>query len=253
MVPVLLRLGGTGQTSCFIVLGRPPRPDVGHLPRALLRRGASRSSSSAVGVSCGAVLAGLGPAGLAATETPASTLMRRTLGERGGHLSSPVGVAMLPPWASSAGRCSPCARVYCRHGRGRAVLPERGPGLAGGRVPRWWPSLVLALDQHRRGPLRTVRPDPRATWLFADWVFFGALRRARSPLVSAPRHRRSCGVDLLRSCQATPGLAWGDSCSGSALGGLLFTAWALAPTDTGASVLGGAAGRAAAPTGCLDA
>ena len=78
MVPVLFAYGGW-QTSCFIASEvRDPRRT---LPRALLA-GVVTVIVLYVGVSW-VCLAGLGPAGLAATETPASTLMRRTLGERG--------------------------------------------------------------------------------------------------------------------------------------------------------------------------
>ena len=78
MVPVLFAYGGW-QTANFIAAEvRDPRRN---MPRALVA-GVIVVVLLYVGVS-GVCLLGLGPHGLAATDTPASTLMRHTLGERG--------------------------------------------------------------------------------------------------------------------------------------------------------------------------
>ena len=181
MVPVLFAYGGW-QTANFIAAEvREPRRN---LPRALV--------AGVIGVVVlylGAnwvYLRGLGPEGLAATGTPASSLMRGLLGDRGATFIA-LGIAI-----STLRLPQPLAPDHApgllRDGRGRRLLPGRGPGLrahprAGGR------HRPPGGARHRRCPLGPVRADPRLRGLGG----LGVLRPLGGLALRAPEpcHRRT--------------------------------------------------------------
>ena len=155
MVPVLFAYGGW-QTSCFIASEvRDPRRT---LPRALMA-GVVTVIVLYVGVSW-VCLAGLGPAGLAATETPASALMRRTLGAARGHLHRPGHLHLHPGLPRPVAAHD--APGLLRHGQD-GLFFRSVARVCRGPVPRWWPSSSWRRPASPwRSPAGTSRSS--ATW-----------------------------------------------------------------------------------------
>ncbi|HET9155100.1 MAG TPA: amino acid permease [Myxococcaceae bacterium] len=164
MVPVLFAYGGW-QTTCFIASEvRDPRLT---LPRALVA-GVVTVIVLYVGVSW-VCLAGLGPSGLADTETPASALMRRTLGERGATFIA-LGIAV-----STLGFLSQSLLTMPR-----VYFAMAADGLFFRSVARVWPRThapvvaIVVLASSSIAVALTGRYDQILGYVvFADWVFFG--------------------------------------------------------------------------------
>ncbi len=138
MIPVAFAYGGW-QTASFVA-GGDARP----APRSFARPGAGRDrrdrcSTSRSNFVC---LKVLGPAGLAATRTPASAVMRAALGEprravdRGGDRGFHAGIPQ-------PGHSDRAARVL-RHGARRAVLRAAWAGFRRAPARRWSPSCCRA-------------------------------------------------------------------------------------------------------------
>ena len=164
MARVLFAYGGW-QTSCFIASEvRDPRRT---MPRALVA-GVVTVIVLYVGVSW-VCLAGLGPAGLAATETPASALMRRTLGERGATFIA-LGISISTLGFLSQSLLT-MPRVYFAMARdglffrsvARVSPRTRAPVVA--ILVLASTSIAVALSGRYEQILGYV--------VFADWVFFG--------------------------------------------------------------------------------
>jgi basic amino acid/polyamine antiporter, APA family len=164
LVPVLFAYGGW-QTANFMAAElRQPRRD---LPRALL---VGVVGVIALYLGANAVyLRGLGAAGLAATGTPASALLRRVLGERGGTLMA-VGVAISTLGFLSHSMLT-MPRVYfamARDGlffRGVAWIHPRTRAPVVAILLQAVIAVVVALSGRYEQILSYV--------VFADWIFFG--------------------------------------------------------------------------------
>lgn len=218
MVPVLFAYGGW-QTSCFIASEvREPRRT---MPRALLA-GVVTVIVLYVGVSW-VCLAGLGPAGLAGTETPASALMRRTLGERGATFIA-LGIAI-----STLGFLSQSLLTMPR-----VYFAMAADGLFFRSVARVSPRTrapvvaILVLTSTSIAVALSGRYDQILGYVvFADWVFFGL--SAASLFVV---RRRGIGGAPGSIRFGVPGHPWttGGFVLVSALV-VLSTAWAY-PTNT---------------------
>jgi APA family basic amino acid/polyamine antiporter len=164
MVPVLFAYGGW-QTTCFIASEvRDPRRT---LPRALVA-GVVLVIVLYVGVSW-VCLAGLGPAGLAATKTPASALMRHTLGERGATFIA-LGIAVSTLGFLSHSLLT-APRVYF------AMAADGLFFRSVARVSRRTHAPVVAILVLAATSITvalTGRYDQILGYVvFADWVFFG--------------------------------------------------------------------------------
>ena len=218
MVPVLFAYGGW-QTTCFIASEvRDPRRT---LPRALVA-GVVLVIVLYVGVSW-VCLAGLGPAGLAATETPASALMRRTLGERGATFIA-LGIAV-----STLGFLSQSLLTMPR-----VYFAMAADGLffrSVARVSRRTHAPVVAILVLAATSITvalTGRYDQILGYVvFADWVFFGLSAASLFML-----RRRGVGGDPSAIRFPVPGHPWttGGFVVVSALV-VLSTIWAY-PTNT---------------------
>jgi len=194
MVPVLFAYGGW-QTTCFIALEvRDPRRT---LPRALVA-GVLTVIVLYVGVSW-VCLAGLGPAGLADTETPASALMRRTLGERGAtFIALGIAVSTLGFLGQSL---LTMPRVY---------FAMAADGLFFRTVARVWPRThapvvaILVLAASSTAVTLSGRYDQILGYVvFADWVFFGL---SAASLFVLRRRRIGGDADAIRF--PVPGHPW---------------------------------------------
>jgi len=194
MVPVLFAYGGW-QTTCFIASEvRDPRRT---LPRALVA-GVVTVIVLYVGVSW-VCLAGLGPSGLADTETPASALMRRTLGERGATFIA-LGIAV-----STLGFLSQSLLTMPR-----VYFAMAADGLFFRSVARVWPRThapvvaILVLASSSIAVALTGRYDQILGYVvFADWVFFGLSAASLFVLRS-----RNVGGDLGAIRFPVPGHPW---------------------------------------------
>jgi APA family basic amino acid/polyamine antiporter len=194
MVPVLFAYGGW-QTTCFIASEvRDPRRT---MPRALVA-GVVTVIVLYVGVSW-VCLAGLGPAGLAATETPASTLMRRTLGQRGATFIA-LGIAV-----STLGFLSQSLLTMPR-----VYFAMAADGLffrSVARVSRRTHAPVVAilvLAATSTAVALSGRYDQILGYVvFADWVFFGLSAASLFVL-----RRRRIGGDLSAIRFPVPGHPW---------------------------------------------
>jgi len=194
MVPVLFAYGGW-QTTCFIASEvRDPRRT---LPRALVA-GVVTVVVLYVGVSW-VCLAGLGPAGLAGTETPASALMRRTLGERGATFIA-LGIAV-----STLGFLSQSLLTMPRVYFAMAADGLFFPGVA--RVSRRTHApfvAILVLAATSTAVALSGRYDQILGYVvFADWVFFGLSAASLFVL-----RRRRIGGDLGALRFPVPGHPW---------------------------------------------
>jgi len=194
MVPVLFAYGGW-QTTCFIASEvRDPRRT---MPRALVA-GVVTVIVLYVGVSW-VCLAGLGPAGLAATETPASALMRRTLGQRGATFIA-LGIAV-----STLGFLSQSLLTMPR-----VYFAMAADGLFFRRVARvsrrtHAPVVaILVLAATSTAVALSGRYDQILGYVvFADWVFFGLSAASLFVL-----RRRRIGGDLSAIRFPVPGHPW---------------------------------------------
>jgi APA family basic amino acid/polyamine antiporter len=194
MVPVLFAYGGW-QTTCFIASEvRDPRRT---MPRALVA-GVVTVIVLYVGVSW-VCLAGLGPAGLAATETPASALMRRTLGQRGATFIA-LGIAI-----STLGFLSQSLLTMPR-----VYFAMAADGLffrSVARVSRRTHAPVVAilvLAATSTAVALSGRYDQILGYVvFADWVFFGLSAASLFVL-----RRRRIGGDLSDIRFPVPGHPW---------------------------------------------
>jgi APA family basic amino acid/polyamine antiporter len=194
MVPVLFAYGGW-QTTCFIASEvRDPRRT---MPRALVA-GVVTVIVLYVGVSW-VCLAGLGPAGLAATETPASALMRRTLGQRGATFIA-LGIAI-----STLGFLSQSLLTMPR-----VYFAMAADGLFFRRVARvsrrtHAPVVaILVLAATSTAVALSGRYDQILGYVvFADWVFFGLSAASLFVL-----RRRRIGGDLSAIRFPVPGHPW---------------------------------------------
>jgi len=194
MVPVLFAYGGW-QTTCFIASEvRDPRRT---MPRALVA-GVVTVIVLYVGVSW-VCLAGLGPAGLAATETPASALMRRTLGQRGATFIA-LGIAV-----STLGFLSQSLLTMPR-----VYFAMATDGLFFRRVARvsrrtHAPVVaILVLAATSTAVALSGRYDQILGYVvFADWVFFGLSAASLFVL-----RRRRIGGDLSAIRFPVPGHPW---------------------------------------------
>jgi APA family basic amino acid/polyamine antiporter len=194
MVPVLFAYGGW-QTTCFIASEvRDPRRT---MPRALVA-GVVTVIVLYVGVSW-VCLAGLGPAGLAATETPASALMRRTLGQRGATFIA-LGIAV-----STLGFLSQSLLTMPR-----VYFAMAADGLffrSVARVSRRTHAPVVAilvLAATSTAVALSGRYDQILGYVvFADWVFFGLSAASLFVL-----RRRRIGGDLSDIRFPVPGHPW---------------------------------------------
>jgi len=194
MVPVLFAYGGW-QTTCFIASEvRDPRRT---MPRALVA-GVVTVIVLYVGVSW-VCLAGLGPAGLAATETPASALMRRTLGQRGATFIA-LGIAV-----STLGFLSQSLLTMPR-----VYFAMAADGLffrSVARVSRRTHAPVVAilvLAATSTAVALSGRYDQILGYVvFADWVFFGLSAASLFVL-----RRRRIGGDLSAIRFPVPGHPW---------------------------------------------
>jgi len=194
MVPVLFAYGGW-QTTCFIASEvRDPRRT---MPRALVA-GVVTVIVLYVGVSW-VCLAGLGPAGLAATETPASALMRRTLGQRGATFIA-LGIAI-----STLGFLSQSLLTMPR-----VYFAMAADGLffrSVARVSRRTHAPVVAilvLAATSTAVALSGRYDQILGYVvFADWVFFGLSAASLFVL-----RRRRIGGDLSAIRFPVPGHPW---------------------------------------------
>ncbi len=194
MVPVLFAYGGW-QTTCFIASEvRDPRRT---MPRALVA-GVVTVIVLYVGVSW-VCLAGLGPAGLAATETPASALMRRTLGQRGATFIA-LGIAV-----STLGFLSQSLLTMPR-----VYFAMAADGLffrSVARVSRRTHAPVVAilvLAATSTAVALSGRYDQILGYVvFADWVFFGLSAASLFVL-----RRRRIGGDLSGLRFPVPGHPW---------------------------------------------
>lgn len=194
MVPVLFAYGGW-QTTCFIASEvRDPRRT---LPRALVA-GVVTVIVLYVGVSW-VCLAGLGPAGLADTETPASALMRRTLGQRGATFIA-LGIAV-----STLGFLSQSLLTMPR-----VYFAMAADGLFFRGVARVWPRThapavaILVLAASSTAVALSGRYDQILGYVvFADWVFFGLSAASLFVL-----RRRRIGGDLDAIRFPVPGHPW---------------------------------------------
>jgi APA family basic amino acid/polyamine antiporter len=194
MVPVLFAYGGW-QTTCFIASEvRDPRRT---MPRALVA-GVVTVIVLYVGVSW-VCLAGLGPAGLAATETPASALMRRTLGQRGATFIA-LGIAI-----STLGFLSQSLLTMPRVYFAMAVDGLFFRSVA--RVSRRTHAPVVAilvLAATSTAVALSGRYDQILGYVvFADWVFFGLSAASLFVL-----RRRRIGGDLSDIRFPVPGHPW---------------------------------------------
>jgi basic amino acid/polyamine antiporter, APA family len=164
MVPVLFAYGGW-QTANFMAAElRQPRRD---LPRALL---VGVMGVIALYLGANAVyLRGLGAAGLAATGTPASALLRRVLGEQGAALIG-VGIAISTLGFLSHSMLT-MPRVYfamAKDGlffRGVAWIHPRTRAPVVAILLQAVIAAVVALSGRYEQILSYV--------VFADWIFFG--------------------------------------------------------------------------------
>jgi APA family basic amino acid/polyamine antiporter len=194
MVPVLFAYGGW-QTTCFIASEvRDPRRT---LPRALVA-GVVTVIVLYVGVSW-VCLAGLGPAGLADTETPASALMLRTLGQRGATFIA-LGIAV-----STLGFLSQSLLTMPR-----VYFAMAADGLFFRSVARVWarthaPAVaILVLAASSTAVALSGRYDQILGYVvFADWVFFGLSAASLFVL-----RRRRIGGDLDAIRFPVPGHPW---------------------------------------------
>jgi APA family basic amino acid/polyamine antiporter len=218
MVPVLFAYGGW-QTTCFIASEvRDPRRT---LPRALVA-GVVLVIVLYVGVSW-VCLAGLGPAGLAATDTPASALMRSALGERGASFIA-LGIAVSTLGFLSQSLLT-MPRVYFAMAadglffRNVARVSSRTHAPVVAILVLAATSITVAL---------TGRYDQILGYVvFADWVFFGLSAASLFML-----RRRGVGGQLSAIRFPVPGHPWttGGFVVVSALV-VLSTIWAY-PTNT---------------------
>ena len=170
MTPVMFAYGGW-QTASFIS-GELARPAARSRRRTAGRRGRRdrglrrRSTSSASRV--------LGPDGWPPRPTPASTVMRSPLGERGATLIA-AGIAISTLGLSQPGHAHRAARLL-RDGRGRRLLPRAWPQSTPRRACRSSPSRCRAswrsssrsparyeqiLELRRLGRFHLLRPDRR--------------------------------------------------------------------------------------------
>jgi len=194
MVPVLFAYGGW-QTTCFIASEvRDPRRT---MPRALVA-GVVTVIVLYVGVSW-VCLAGLGPAGLAATETPASALMRRTLGQRGATFIA-LGIAVSTLGFLSQSLLT-MPRVYF------AMATDGLFFRSVARVSRRTHAPVVAilvLAATSTAVALSGRYDQILGYVvFADWVFFGLSAASLFVL-----RRRRIGGDLSAIRFPVPGHPW---------------------------------------------
>ena len=194
MVPVLFAYGGW-QTTCFIASEvRDPRRT---MPRALVA-GVVTVIVLYVGVSW-VCLAGLGPAGLAATETPASALMRRTLGQRGATFIA-LGIAISTLGFLSQSLLT-MPRVYF------AMATDGLFFRSVARVSRRTHAPVVAilvLAATSTAVALSGRYDQILGYVvFADWVFFGLSAASLFVL-----RRRRIGGDLSAIRFPVPGHPW---------------------------------------------
>lgn len=194
MVPVLFAYGGW-QTTCFIASEvRDPRRT---MPRALVA-GVVTVIVLYVGVSW-VCLAGLGPAGLAATETPASALMRRTLGQRGATFIA-LGIAVSTLGFLSQSLLT-MPRVYF------AMATDGLFFRSVARVSRRTHAPVVAilvLAATSTAVALSGRYDQILGYVvFADWVFFGLSAASLFVL-----RRRRIGGDLDAIRFPVPGHPW---------------------------------------------
>src|SRR6185295_8448583 len=194
MVPVLFAYGGW-QTTCFIASEvRDPRRT---MPRALVA-GVVTVIVLYVGVSW-VCLAGLGPAGLAAPETPASALMRRTLGQRGATFIA-LGIAV-----STLGFLSQSLLTMPR-----VYFAMAADGLFFRNVARVSPRThapvvaILVLAATSTAVTLSGRYDQILGYVvFADWVFFGLSAASLFVL-----RRRRIGGELDGIRFPVPGHPW---------------------------------------------
>jgi APA family basic amino acid/polyamine antiporter len=194
MVPVLFAYGGW-QTTCFIASEvRDPRRT---LPRALVA-GVVTVIVLYVGVSW-VCLVGLGPAGLADTETPASALMRRTLGQRGATFIA-LGIAV-----STLGFLSQSLLTMPR-----VYFAMAADGLFFRNVARVSPRThapvvaILVLAASSTAVTLSGRYDQILGYVvFADWVFFGLSAASLFVL-----RRRRIGGELDGIRFPVPGHPW---------------------------------------------
>jgi len=194
MVPVLFAYGGW-QTTCFIASEvRDPRRT---MPRALVA-GVVTVIVLYVGVSW-VCLAGLGPAGLAATETPASALMRRTLGQRGATFIA-LGIAVSTLGFLSQSLLT-MPRVY--FAMATDVLFFRSVARVSRRTHA--PVVaILVLAATSTAVALSGRYDQILGYVvFADWVFFGLSAASLFVL-----RRRRIGGDLSAIRFPVPGHPW---------------------------------------------
>lgn len=184
MVPVLFCYGGW-QTACFVAGEmKEPRRD---LPRALLLGVIGIALLySAVNLVC---LRGLGVAGLAATNTPASTVMRIALGSKGATLIA-LGIAIsILGFLSQSVLTAP--RVYFAMAEDRVFFRQLAWVHPATQVPviaiivqSVWTAVILLSGRY----------DQILNYVtFMDWIFFGLSASCLFIL----RRRRQTSADLL--------------------------------------------------------
>ena len=210
MVPVLFAYGGW-QAANF--LAAEVREPTRNLPRALV--------AGVIGVvvlylgASWVYLRGLGPEGLAATGTPASTLMRQLLGERGGTFIA-LGIAVSTLGFLSHSLLT-MPRVYFAMAadgvffREVARVSERTRAPVVAIVLQAVLSIVVALSGRYEQILGYV--------VSADWVFFGlsaaslfVLRRrgigGRDVRFSVPGHPLTTGAFVTVAALVVLATAW---------------------------------------------
>jgi APA family basic amino acid/polyamine antiporter len=224
MVPVLFAYGGW-QTASF-VSGEMKEPQR-DLPRALLWGVASVVALYlAVNVVC--VLA-LGPAGLAATTTPASEVMRRALGDTGAHFIA-AGIAVSTIGFLSQGMLT-APRVYFAMARDGVFFSRVGWLDPRSRAPVFaillqgvW-AAVIALSGRYEQILNYV--------VAIDALFFGLTGAA----LLIFRRREARGLDMERARFRTPGHPWTTTMFVGAFWLLALNTVIQFPTSAGIGVL----------------
>lgn len=197
MVPVLFAYGGWQTTNFIAAEIRDPRKN---LPRALLL-GVIGVIVLYVSVNFFYVQA-LGPAGLAATGTPASELMRRALGGKGAALIAAAIAASTLGFLSNAMLTYP--RVYFAMAED-GVFPRIFARLGSAtRVPVWSIALqgLLTISVVLLGTYEQIL----SYVVVMDWVFFGL--SASCLFVFRRREKRNESGEAASTGYRVPGHPW---------------------------------------------